>query len=84
MTYTVWYRRRGQLFRRKIRGVVGDWFLGSEGAANGPHPGALRCFELESGSVIDIPCDGTQFWFSPERLKLIKERATAMACHQQV
>jgi hypothetical protein len=61
MTYTVKYK----LFRmwrwRKLRGVVAD---GIEGGA--------RWFVLDDDSRIEIPTEDTRFWFSRERMDVIK------------
>lgn len=63
-TYTVRYRKIGQLFWRHIRKVKADWVM----------PGvavAVRCFETVNGNRFEIAMDGVAFSYGKERLQVI-------------
>ena len=59
--YTVKYKR-GILWKKLE--VKGDGYLAEIGN---------RYFILEDDSILEVPANGTLFYFSPERAELVKE-----------
>lgn len=64
LMYTLRYRCKNCIFWKKIKGIVQDGFV----------PDApLRFFITSDGHRIEIPVAETEFYFSPERMALIKQ-----------
>lgn len=83
IVYSVKYRMRGQMLSRKLKKVLGDWFMGPVGdLTHGPTPGGFRCFELSDKRRIDIPIDGTMFIFSSERYELVRDKMSRESGHK--
>ena len=66
MVYTVTYKKKEQWFWRKLTKVQGDGIMDDSKTPT-------RYFILEDNSRIEIPIEGTEFKFSPERFLLIKQ-----------
>lgn len=70
MFYSVKYRRKGQVFFRKLKNVEADGFLEN----NAP----LRFFILADKGRVEIPIDA-EFYFSKDRFLAIKARMESEA-----
>ena len=64
MTYTVRYKTNKNFFWKKIKNIKGDGIL-----ENGTH----RWFITNKEERIEIPLEGTTFWFDEKRYIAIKE-----------
>jgi hypothetical protein len=67
ITYTVRYRRQGQVFWRKLRNIAGD-------SIQSDLPTPTRILFFKDNSRLEIPLTGTEFWFSKGRFDLIVKR----------
>lgn len=68
MTYTVRYRRPGQWFWRRLKGVKGDGILFGQGGGVAP----MRYFILADDSRIELPMS-MMFLFDSGRCRMIEE-----------
>ena len=66
MLYTVNYKRERDWTWTKLSKVIGDGIMEDSKTPT-------RYFILEDNSRIEIPIEGTEFRFSPERFLLIKQ-----------
>jgi len=75
--YTVYYKKIGGFFWKKIKRVKGDSFV-ENGYSLGPNnipigtTKDIRWFILEDETRIEIPCNGIIFKFSSQRFLNIK------------
>jgi len=76
MTYTVKYKTKRQFFWRKLKKVRGDGLM-----TDSPVP--TRFFILENESRVEIPVEGTIFYFSSERFLIIK-KSMEMEANQEI
>lgn len=67
ITYVVKYKRQSDWFWRTIHNVTGDAI--QDGGAG------MRSFVCADEARHEVPMAGTVFWFSKERMDVIKENA---------
>ena len=74
--YDVSYRQRGRIFWQTVKNVTGD-FVFWEKTLNDmgkplPFPTPTRVFDTDNGSRVDVPIEGTEFRYPPQRYRNIE------------
>jgi len=76
--FTVKYKLRGQWFWRTVKNVEGDVRLDRHLLDNkgDPAPWAtpIRALMLVNGERLEVPMDGTMFWYCPQRHRNLELR----------